>query len=123
MVEHTTQYTYTESGGDLPGYEKSFTHYTFADEDDALCRHCGSRQREASTQERPSYPTSQWAQDGLLKLIREGMVKPMSEMVQRDGEIDELKRQVEELKALVGEQAARRGPGRPRKESTIDDTE
>jgi hypothetical protein len=72
------------------------------------------------TQERPSYPTSQWAQDGLLKLIREGMVKPIGELAQRDGELDELKAQVAELTALVAEQAARRGPGRPRKEEATD---
>lgn len=113
VVRSTVSVSYVELGGDLPGFERSFEHYGFADEADRECPVCG-KPRAAATQERPVYPTSQYAQDGLLKIIQEGAVKPMSEAAAlRDGEIDELKAQIAELKALVSE---KRGPGRPRKE-------
>lgn len=108
VVRTTTQYSYRDSGGDLPGTEKSFEHYTFADEVVVACPVCG-KPRAASAQERPVYPTSQWAQDGLLKLIRDGMVKPMGEAAQRhDGEIAELKEQLAELRALLATDKPRR---------------
>lgn len=116
VVRTTTVYTYVDSGGDLPGPEKSSESYALTNERGervvSPCPGCG-KARAAAAQKRPAYPTSQWAQDGLLKLIRDGMVKPLGEAAkQRDDELDELRAQIAEMRGLL---EAKRGPGRPRK--------
>lgn len=133
VVHTTTAYTYRENGGDLNGFERSFTSFGFAVESDQACPHCG-KPRACDVQERPSYPTSQYRQDGLLKLLRgefEGAGLAESLMAQKakgrspaggpqqaDERVAELQRQLAEQSAQLAEmreQLAKRGPGRPRK--------
>jgi hypothetical protein len=77
-IRTTTATTYTENGGDMAGFERSTVTYAFADEADVACPECGKR-REVDVQERPQYPTSMFRQDGLLELIRGGLVKQPGE--------------------------------------------
>lgn len=66
-VCHTSEWTYVENGGNMPGVERSTDHLAFADEaTDAPCPVCSSP-RELSVQARPHYtPLSGHRQDGLL---------------------------------------------------------
>lgn len=120
VVRRTVSHTYVENGGDFPGFERSSDYIVFAHESDRACPVCGSA-RAVAVQERPVYPTSQYAQDGLLKIIKEGMVKPMGELAQQRGdEIDALKallaEQQEQIhQLLAAQEPAKRGPGRPPK--------
>lgn len=123
VVRTTTNISYRELGGDANGFEKSFDHFAFVDEDDKPCQSpcpaCG-KPRAAAAQERPVYPTSQYDQKGLLRLIQDGMVKSMSDAATaRDTKITDLETRLAEQSAQLAEMRelleAKRGPGRPRK--------
>lgn len=65
-VRETVEHTYLDSGGDMPGVEKSQVYVRFADESDTACPTC-DRARDISDQRRVVYqPLSGHAQDGLL---------------------------------------------------------
>jgi hypothetical protein len=121
----TTQFSYFDFGGDVPGIERSTEMIRFADEADAVCDVCG-QPRLIADQVRPIYPNvSGVPQDRLLH------VNDDSERV-RDMQLADAKREAEmaQMRALMERQAAaierqerqieqlsqRRGPGRPRKE-------
>lgn len=54
VIRHTTNATYLDGGGDLPGIEKSWTAFSFADAEDEKCPFCSDR-REVTDQRRPRY--------------------------------------------------------------------
>lgn len=53
-VVTTTEYTYKDNGGDLPGTERSNRDLRFADDEERACRAC-KQPRELSADARPSY--------------------------------------------------------------------
>ena len=66
-VKDTVEHTYIDSGGDMPGVEKSQVHYRFANDDDASCPVCDGP-RDLTDQRRVRYENlSGKAQDGLLQ--------------------------------------------------------
>lgn len=97
--------SYLESGGDMPGIEKSSEHILFADEADGTCGVCG-KHREVAAQERPFYPAlSGHPQDGLLKIkLENGQFEAVSEP---NREVEELKQQVAALSAMMAAQATK----------------
>jgi hypothetical protein len=124
-----TQFSYMDLGGDIPGIERSTYVWTFADEDDIPCPHCG-QPRMCSEQERPIYPNvSGVPQDAILMVGRdsERVRDMMLEGAQRDTQMaqnqalmermsSQLERQERQIEQLSSELASRpRGPGRPRK--------
>lgn len=61
-----TNYLYTDNGGDLPGVERSNSHFRWPDGVDVSCPGCGGL-RELSASPRPSYqPLSGYDPMGLL---------------------------------------------------------
>lgn len=62
-------YTFTEKGGDLPGYENSIVRFAFANEEDKPCPHCGLM-REVTESPRPSYD-GEWGNQSFLLDIEE----------------------------------------------------
>lgn len=67
-VRDTVDHTYVDSGGDMPGVEKSQVYFDFVDESDAVCPTC-SRPRELSDQRRVTYAAlSGHSQAGLLNI-------------------------------------------------------
>lgn len=66
-VREVVEITYVDSGGDMPGVEKSMVYIRFQDETDIDCPTCGQA-REVTEQKRRVYqPLSGHAQDGLLQ--------------------------------------------------------
>jgi hypothetical protein len=64
-IRQVVEHTYADSGGDMPGVEKSQVYIRFVDDSQSLCG-CG-REREVTDQQRIVYqPLSGHAQDGLL---------------------------------------------------------
>jgi hypothetical protein len=65
-VETTTEFSYIDLGGDIPGIERSSSVVSFADLADAQCPQCGEP-RFVTDQVRPIYPNiSGQPQDALL---------------------------------------------------------
>lgn len=54
-VRTTTEFTYLDSGGDMPGVEKSNERVTFVNDEDIPCPHC-EKPRAIGEQQRPEYP-------------------------------------------------------------------
>lgn len=102
-IRKTTEFTFVDSGGDLPGVEKSFVHFSFADEDQLACPSCG-RDRELTETPRKTYaPTTGYDQMGLLKYG--GRFDPHNQ-ANRDNRMGELERQLAEMKELLKEKDA-----------------
>lgn len=53
-VQSTVEHTYVDSGGDMPGVEKSQVYLAFEEQTDETCPDCG-RQREVTDQKRKTY--------------------------------------------------------------------
>lgn len=127
-VKRTSQFSYLELGGDLPGIERSSEQVFFVNEADAVCALCG-KPRLVSDQERPEYPNTS-GQDPLAIFNRQGAAAQMREVL-RDQEAEKLRHEAEAagLRSMLAEQSAQlermaaaieelqarpRGPGRPR---------
>lgn len=128
-LKRTSEFSYLELGGDLPGIERSSSQVLFVNDDDAVCALCG-KPRMVSDQERPEYPNTS-GQDPMAIFNREGSAAQMRDVL-RNQEVEQLRHNSETagLKTLLAEQAAAmermssaieelqsrpRGPGRPRK--------
>lgn len=128
VVRTSSDYTFFELGGagSVPGIERTSIHLRCEDDQDTVCRTCKGP-CEVSDQKRPVYPVTRrdWAQDGLLQLIRDGLVRPPGETgpVEQDDKVAELERKLARLEALLEDKPEKRGPGRPRKEPTIEGDE
>jgi len=124
-IRTTAEYTYIDLGGDLPGVERSTIMFGFADLADAQCEHCGEP-RLVSDQTRPIYPNiSGQPQDALLAIGQDSErvrdlelanAKHEAEMAQMQVAMERMIIANERLMAQL-EEPARRGPGRPRKET------
>ena len=105
-IDATTEWLYVDSGGDMPGVERTATHLRFASEDvDAACGFCG-KTRELSATPRPDYPSlTGHRQDGLLHVQQYDPAKHQREADASNATVAELMRQVQELGARLNEQA------------------
>lgn len=95
VMRQTTDMSYLDLGGDLPGVERSVEHLRLVDEaTDGECPFC-PRMRDLSLHDRPQYAAlSGYAPDGLLH------VKSFDPTVGRggnDAQVAELMRQVREM--------------------------
>lgn len=136
-LRRTSEFTYRELGGDLPGVEKSTTDVQFVNDEDAVCALCG-KPRLISEQERPEYANvSGQDPEGIFKY--KGQAEGQVRDILRDQELKDARRDTEnaELRALIAQQNAAiermtghlerqaaqveelqarpRGPGRPRR--------
>lgn len=104
-VRTTTAYTYLDSGGDMPGVEKSTEMVRFAVETDAVCPHCEGP-RQVSEQVRPEYPNVS-GHDPMGLFEFKGKTQGELRELRHQRELDELKRdgEVKDLKAAMAEQA------------------
>jgi hypothetical protein len=67
VFKDTVEHTYADSGGDLPGVEKSQVYYRPVNDEDATCPVCEG-QRDVTGQKRPVImPLSGHDQAGLLQ--------------------------------------------------------
>lgn len=136
VVRTNTAWTYADSGGDLPGIEKTFEMFACADEQNIACGVCG-RPRAATLQERPVYQS--FHDPNFLTKLQAGlveMVDGVAKMKEQDGAVAAMQAQIAQLQAMLlaqgGEpppqpesaqiaedepQPPRRGPGRPRKDA------
>lgn len=99
VIRHTSEWTYVENGGNMPGVERSTEIVVFADEQaDSPCPVC-TAPREASAQLRPRYtPLSGHRQDGLLYVkAYDASVQPAG----NDAIVAQLMAQVAELSARI----------------------
>jgi hypothetical protein len=106
-IKATTEWQYVDSGGDMPGVERTADHLRFADETaDATCASCG-KTRELSATPRPDYPSlTGHRQDGLLHVQQFDPAKAQREAGARDATVAELMRQVQELSNRLNAPAA-----------------
>lgn len=73
LVRTVTEHRYVDSGGDMPGIEKSFVRFRFANDADRHCPHCSTKDkkihRDCGDEPRPSYdPLSGKDPMGLLSI-------------------------------------------------------
>jgi len=105
-VRTTTSWTYMDSGGDLPGIEKTTEMVRFADEADGVCPTCEGP-RDISEQLRPEYPNIS-NQDPMGIFEFRGKTEKELLTLRHAQEIGDLKRD-QELTAALARKADRSG--------------
>jgi len=131
-VKRTSEFSFVENGGDLPGIERSTSQVFFADEADAVCQHCG-KPRLVEDHERPEYPNTSGRdpmeifhfQGQAANTMREMMLAQENEKLRHEAEVSELRSQMaaqgalmERMAAQLDELSVARRPGRPARKET-----
>jgi hypothetical protein len=95
-----TAFMFTDNGGDIPGVERSTVRAKVADDEDAICPFCEGP-RDVSLTPRPQYQRlSGHDPMGLLDVAAFDANRPVLEH-KPNAEVDELKQQLAELRAMV----------------------
>jgi hypothetical protein len=123
-VRTTTSWTYLDMGGDMPGEERSTDMIRFADESDAVCGVCEGP-RGISEQVRPEYPNVSGHDPMGLFEFRGKTERELQEIrsnrdldakdreieaLKRSSELEALRAEMAELKAMLAEKANKPGP-------------
>lgn len=116
-IRTETVWTYLDHGGDMPGIESSTQMVRFADESDAVCSFCAGP-REISEQVRPEYPNISGHDPMGLFEFRGKTERELAEMrhnreldaVKQEVVIDEMRREMAELRAMLADKANKPGP-------------
>lgn len=121
-IETTTEFSYFDLGGDIPGIERSTMTIRFADLADAQCEVCGEP-RLVSDQVRPIYPNvSGIPQDRLLTVHSDSeRVRDLQLAdARRDAEMANMRATMERQSALIERLVAEREPSKTRRRPEVE---
>jgi hypothetical protein len=118
-ISTTTEFSYFDLGGDIPGIERATTMIRFDDLADAQCEVCGEP-RLVSEQTRPVYPNvSGIPQDRLLNI--HGDAERVRDLqladARRDAELANMRATMERQQALIERLVAEKAPPKRRPEA------